>query len=69
MVRLGFGQQNYGLIIAGALLIALLAVLTELFLVLLTWAVTPGPKRFPWTLARRAVVTTGPEPTAAGMPL
>jgi osmoprotectant transport system permease protein len=69
MVRLGFGQQNYGLIIAGALLIALLAVLTELVLVLLTWAVTPGPKRFPWNPARRAAVAPGSEPTAAGMPL
>jgi osmoprotectant transport system permease protein len=29
MVNLGFGQQNYGLIIAGAILIAVLALLTE----------------------------------------
>ena len=33
IVALGFGQQDYGLIIAGAILIAALAVLTELVLV------------------------------------
>jgi osmoprotectant transport system permease protein len=68
MVALGFGQQNYGLIIAGALLIAALALLTELALVLLTGAVTPGARRFPWT--RRRMTAAGvPEPTAAGVPL
>jgi osmoprotectant transport system permease protein len=66
LVRLGFGQQNYGLIIAGALLIAVLAVCTELVLVLLSWAVTPGPKRFPWA-GRQSAAVSGP--TAAGVPL
>ena len=33
IVKLGFGQQDYGLIIAGAILIAALALLTELLLV------------------------------------
>ena len=33
IVNLGFGQQDYGLIIAGAILIAALALLTELLLV------------------------------------
>ena len=47
IVNLGFGQQNYGLIIAGAILIAALALLTELLLVVLTWAVTPDPAAFP----------------------
>ncbi len=69
LVRLGFGQQDYGLIIAGALLIAVLAVLTELLLVALSWAVTPGPRRFPWTSAKRPVLASTAEPSASGMPL
>jgi osmoprotectant transport system permease protein len=71
IVNLGFGQQNYGLIIAGAILIAALALLTELALVLLTWAVTPGPRRYPWAARRRVPVATAgvPEPTASGFPL
>jgi osmoprotectant transport system permease protein len=68
LVNLGFGQQDYGLIIAGAFLIAVLALLTELALVGLSWAVTPGPRRFPFVPARRRSVAT-PEPTAAGIPL
>jgi osmoprotectant transport system permease protein len=68
IVALGFGQQDYGQIIAGALLIAVLALLTELLLVLVSWAVTPGPRRLPFASARRRVAT-GAEPTAAGMPL
>ena len=68
LVNLGFGQQDYGLIIAGAFLIAVLALLTELALVGLSWAVTPGPRRFPFVPARRRGVAT-PEPTAAGIPL
>jgi osmoprotectant transport system permease protein len=69
LVTLGFGQQDYGLIIAGAILFALLAMLTEAALVLLTWAVTPGPKRFPWTSRRRQAASPVPEPTATGVPL
>jgi osmoprotectant transport system permease protein len=68
MINLGFGQQNYGLIIAGAIIIAVLALLTELGLVLLSWAVTPGPRRSPFPPGRRHPATT-PEPTAAGVPL
>jgi osmoprotectant transport system permease protein len=67
IVNLGFGQQDYGLIIAGAILIAALALLTELLLVVLTWAVTPGPRPFPLFRPRTAVGE--PEPVAAGMPL
>jgi osmoprotectant transport system permease protein len=68
IISLGFGQQNYGVMIAGALLVAALALATELTLVLLTWAVTPGPRRLPGAAARRP--TAGiPEPTAAGVPL
>ena len=69
LVRLGFGQQNYGLIIAGALLIAVLAVVTELLLVLLSWAVTPGPRQLPWASRRRAEPMAATEPTGAGMSL
>ena len=68
IVALGFGQQDYGEMIAGALLIAVLAMLTELLLVAVSWAVTPGPRRLPFLVARRRPAT-GPEPTAAGMPL
>jgi osmoprotectant transport system permease protein len=72
IVTLGFGQQNYGLIIAGAILIASLALLTELLLVLLSWAVTPGPRRLPLLQVRRRArpaERAEPEPVAAGMPL
>jgi osmoprotectant transport system permease protein len=66
IVALGFGQQDYGQIIAGAFLIAALAVLTELLLVLASWALTPGPRRWPLVRARARTV---PEPTASGVPL
>lgn len=66
IVALGFGQQDYGQIIAGAFLIAVLALLTEVLLVAVSWAVTPGPRTAPFSRRRTAVV---PEPTAAGMPL
>jgi osmoprotectant transport system permease protein len=68
LVQLGFGQQDYGLMIAGAVLIAGLALLTELLLVLTSWAVTPGPRRLPFLSSRSRNVAT-PEPTAAGVPL
>jgi len=69
IVNLGFGQQDYGLIIAGAILIAALALLTELLLVMLTWAVTPGPRRLPFLRTRTATAAGEPAPVAAGMPL
>jgi osmoprotectant transport system permease protein len=68
LVQLGFGQQNYGLMIAGAVLIAGLALLTELLLVVTSWAVTPGPRRLPFLSPRSRSVGT-PEPTASGVPL
>jgi osmoprotectant transport system permease protein len=67
IVALGFGQQDYGQIIAGAFLIAVLALLTELLLVVLSRLVTPGPAKLPSHAWRRNA--TAPEPTAAGMPL
>jgi osmoprotectant transport system permease protein len=68
IVALGFGQQEYGEMIAGAFLIAVLALLTELLLVVVSYAVTPGPRKFPLFTGRRRIATE-PEPTAAGMPL
>lgn len=68
IVNLGFGQQNYGLIIAGAILIAALALLTEFLLVVLTWAVAPGPRRLPFLRTGTATAGGEPEPIAAGMP-
>jgi osmoprotectant transport system permease protein len=69
IVALGFGQQDYGQIIAGAILIAALALLTELALVVLSWALTPGPKRLPFLSAPSRADAGVPEPTAAGVPL
>jgi osmoprotectant transport system permease protein len=65
LINLGFGQQDYGLMIAGAILVALLALLTELVLVVLSWALTPGPRRLPF---RRPRVRSS-EPAAAATPL
>jgi len=54
--------------IAGAILVAALALLTEAVLVLVSWAVTPGQKRLPFRRAR--VRPTAPaEPAGAAMPL
>jgi osmoprotectant transport system permease protein len=69
IVALGFGQQNYGEMIAGAILIAALALLTELALVALSWAVTPGPRHFPLLRPRARPAGAEPEPVASGMPL
>lgn len=68
LVNLGFGQQNYGLIISGAILIAGLALLTELVLVLVSWLLAPGPRRLPF-LTHRSRSVAVPEPTASGVPL
>jgi osmoprotectant transport system permease protein len=45
IITLGFRQQNYGAVLAGAILVALLAVATELSLALVSRLVTPGPGR------------------------
>jgi osmoprotectant transport system permease protein len=68
IISLGFGQQNYGEMIAGAVLVACLALLTEGVLVVLSRVLTPGPRllRAPF---RRGTVAGTPEPTAAGVPL
>ena len=67
IITLGFAQQNYGVVLAGALLVALLAVLTEVVLAAVSWAVTPGEKRLPFLSTPR--VAGVPEPTSSGMPL
>lgn len=69
IVNLGFGQQDYGQIIAGAILIAALALLTELALVLLSRVITPGSGRTSLRRLRERTVTGQPEPTASGVPL
>ena len=69
IITLGFGQQNYGEVLAGAILVAALALLTELVLVIVTWAVTPGQKRLPFPLRRRPPGARVPEATAAGVPM
>jgi osmoprotectant transport system permease protein len=69
LINLGFGQRDYGVMIAGAILVAALAMLTELVLVVLSWALTPGPHRLPLRRVPRATTELGtPEPTATGVP-
>ncbi len=62
IINLGFGQQDYGVMIAGALLVAVLSLLTEVLLVSLTAVLTPGPRR--WTLPRPWRRQHGPQPSA-----
>ena len=62
IINLGFGQQDYAVMIAGALLVASLALVTELLLVLLSAALTPGPRR--WSLPRPWRRQGGPQPSA-----
>jgi osmoprotectant transport system permease protein len=45
IITLGFRQQDYGAVLAGAILVALLAVATEVVLSLVSRLVTPGPSR------------------------
>ncbi|HVD27781.1 MAG TPA: ABC transporter permease subunit, partial [Mycobacteriales bacterium] len=45
IITLGFRQQDYGAVLAGAILVALLAVATEVLLAVVSRAVTPGPSR------------------------
>ncbi|HEV7871303.1 MAG TPA: ABC transporter permease, partial [Modestobacter sp.] len=52
IITLGFRQQDYGAVLAGALVVAALAVLTELVLAVVSWALTPGPKQLPFGRVR-----------------
>jgi osmoprotectant transport system permease protein len=54
-------------VLAGAILVAALAVLTEVLLVVVSWALTPGEKRLPFLSASRSGPT--PEVSAGGVPL
>jgi osmoprotectant transport system permease protein len=56
IINLGFGQQDFAQIIAGALLVAVLALLTEALLVALSVALTPGPRRWALPFTRRRTV-------------
>jgi osmoprotectant transport system permease protein len=69
IISLGFGQQNYGEMIAGAVLVAALALLTELVLVLVALVVVPGPRRRVRSTTGQIAAAGVPEPTAAGVPL
>ena len=50
IIRSGFGTQNYGVVVAGAILVAALALLTEVVLSLLSWVLSPrtGRRSLPW---------------------
>ncbi|WP_299955940.1 ABC transporter permease [uncultured Modestobacter sp.] len=64
IITLGFRQQDYGAVLAGALVVAALAVLTELLLAAVSWAITPGEKRVPFARVRprRAAVAGAAAP-------
>lgn len=65
LINLGFAQQNYAEVVAGAILVAGLAILTELTLVVLSWVLTPGQKRLPFVVRPRTA-SVEPEPVVAG---
>ncbi len=67
IITLGFRQQDYGAVLAGAILVAALAILTEVVLAALSWALTPGPRRLPFLQARPAARTA--DPAMAAPPL
>ncbi|WP_222262519.1 ABC transporter permease [Modestobacter marinus] len=56
IITLGFRQQDYGAVLAGALLVAALALLTEGVLAAASWALTPGAKRLPRRSSMAAAV-------------
>ncbi|TYP84795.1 ABC transporter permease [Blastococcus xanthinilyticus] len=66
IITLAFAQQDYGVVLAGAFLVALLAVLSEAALALLARLVTPGRRfAFPAFGMRTA---SGAPPSAAARP-
>jgi osmoprotectant transport system permease protein len=67
IITLGFRQQDYGAVLAGAILVAALAVLTEVVLTGLSWALTPGQRRLPFLQTRPAARTA--DPAMAAPPL
>jgi osmoprotectant transport system permease protein len=67
IITLGFRQLDYGAVLAGAILVAALALLTELLLAGLSWALTPGPRRLPFLQPRPAA--PGADPAMVAPPL
>jgi osmoprotectant transport system permease protein len=59
IITLGFRQQDYGAVLAGAILVALLAVGTEVLLSVVSRLVTPGPSRFALGRVRTRRSATG----------
>ena len=54
IIRTGFARQDNGIVIAGALLVAALAVLTEVLLSVVARIVTPGERQLPFRRRSRA---------------
>ena len=67
IITLGFRQQDYGAVLAGAILVAVLAVGTEVLLAALSWALTPGERRLPFLHGRPAARSA--DPAMAAPPL
>jgi osmoprotectant transport system permease protein len=59
IITLGFRQQQYGAVLAGAILVAALAVATEVVLSFVSWLVTPGPMGLPFGRVRLRRTATG----------
>lgn len=70
IIRTGFARQDNGVVVAGALLVAALAVLTEVLLALVARIITPGQRQLPFRRRARPsdtpVVLGEPVPEAAG---
>jgi osmoprotectant transport system permease protein len=62
IITLGFRQQDSGAVLAGAILVALLAVATELLLAVVSWLVTPGPRRLQVGRVRTRTTDAGAVP-------
>ena len=71
IITLGFRQLDYGAVLAGAILVAALAVLTEALLAGTSWAFTPGRRQLPFLQARPAAAdpAADADPAAAAQPL
>lgn len=66
IIRTGFARQDNGVVVAGALLVAALALLTEVLLTVIARLVTPGQRRLP--LRRRTVDAAAPPPVEQPVP-
>jgi osmoprotectant transport system permease protein len=64
IITLGFRQQDYGAVLAGAILVAALALLTEVVLAGLALVVTPGARRLP----RRSSASSASAPVPVAVP-